>query len=114
MSFDLSEEFGSNERAEIEGVWVPLGGDGRVRVARLGNPKAQEAYRKIPRPIRRMLDEGVMNNKQSIDFLVMFISNHLLKDWEGLDDEGKTVLYSMENAGKMVKKHRQFRDKIFK
>ena len=113
MAFDISEELGSNETVEIEGVWVPLGGDGKVKVARLGNSKTQEAYRKIPRPIRRQLDEGILSNKQTINFLVKFINDHILKGWEGLSDKGKPISYSSETAGQMLRTHRRFRDKIW-
>ena len=113
MGFDLSEEFGSNETAEVEGVWVPLGEGARVRVSRLGNPKAQVAYKRIPRAVRRMLDEGTMTNTQATDFLARFISEHILKDWEGLADKGKTLVYSTETALEMLRTHRRFRDKIW-
>ena len=113
MDLDLSEEFGSDETAEIEGVWVPLGGDAAVKVARLGNPDAQAAYRKIPRQVRRQIEEGTMTADQSRKFLVRFIASNLLKDWKNLADGGKSVKYSVEAAEKMLRKHRRFQDRIW-
>lgn len=113
MGFDISEEFGSNETAEVDGVWVSLGEDARVLVSFLGNKEAQKAYKRIPRPIRRMLEESTMSNTQAIDFLSTFISEHILKNWEGLANKGKTIAYSTENAKKMLTIHRRFRDRIW-
>lgn len=113
MGFDLSEELGSNETAEVEGVWVSLGEDGKVRVAYLGNKQSQAAYKRIPKAIRRMLEGSTMSNKQAVDFLCAFIADHILKGWEGLANEGKSLVYSVETAKKMLKTHRRFREKIW-
>ena len=113
MDLDLGAEFGSDETAEIEGVWVPLGDDAAVKVARLGNPEAQAAYRKIPRLTRRSIEDGTMTADQSRKFLVRFVAGNLLKDWKNLSDDGKTVKFSVEAAEKMLKKHRRFQDRIW-
>lgn len=113
MDLDLAEEFGSDETAEVEGVWVPLGSDAAVKVARLGNPDAQAAYKRIPRIVRRQIEEGTMTAAQSRKFLVSFVAKNLLKDWKNLSDGGKTVKYSIEAAEKMLRKHRRFQDRIW-
>ena len=114
MDFDLNEEFGSNETAEVEGVWVNLGEDAKVRVARLGNVQAQKAYRKIPRAIRRQIEEGAMNNAQSAQFLSKFMSDHILKDWKDIADKGKVLpAYTAEHGAAFLKKYRRFRDRIW-
>ena len=110
---DLAEEYGSNAEAEINGVWVPVGVEAEVKVARLGNVEAQKAYRKIPRPIRRRIEEGYLNDKQAENFICDFLASHILKDWKNLSDGPKPIKYSSENAIKMLKKYRRFRDKIW-
>lgn len=114
MALDMSEEFGSNETAEIEGVWISLGEDAAVKVARLGNPDAQKAYKKIPRAITRAIEEGGMGNKQAAQFLSRFIADHILKDWKGLADKGKSLpSYTPEHGAKHLKEFRRFRDRIW-
>ncbi len=113
MGFDLEEEFGSNERAEIDGVWVSLGEDAGIKVARLGNPDAQRAYRKIPRPIRRQIEEGTMGNEQSEKFLTRFMSEHVLKDWKGLSENGKSLPNYTSEVGAKQLKRRRFRDRVW-
>ena len=113
MKLDLDEEFGSNERAEIEGVWISLGEDAGIKVARLGNPEAQKAYRKIPRAIRREIEGGLMGNKQAVQFLSTFMAEHILKDWKGLSDGGKSLPSYTPEQGKKQLERRRFRDRIW-
>lgn len=113
MALKLSEDFGSNETASTEGVWLSLGGEAEVLVARLGNREAQRAYKKMPAAIRRQLEDGLMGNDQATDFLCKFMSDHLLKDWKNLADSDKLIKYSPEAAHKMLKKYRRFRDRIW-
>ncbi len=113
MEFDLDEEFGSNERAEIEGVWVPLGEDAGVKVARMGNPEAQRAYKKIPYAIRREIEGGAMGSKQAVQFLSRFMADQILKDWRGLAEKGKSLpSYTPEHGAKQLKR-RRFRDRVW-
>ncbi len=111
---ELREEFGSNETAEVDGVWQELGEDAGVKVARLGNPEAQNAYRRIPRPMRRQIEAGTLANKQSLEFLSKFLADHILKDWRGFVDNGKPVpSYTPEEGKKYLTKYRRFRDKVW-
>ncbi len=122
MTLDIGAEFGSSETASVDGVWVPLGGDAEIKVSRLGNPSAQKAYRQIPRPLRRQIEDGTFSNEQSNNFLSNFMADHLVKDWRNIvekvvDSKGneslKKVPFSIENAKKMFKKFRRFRDRIW-
>ena len=112
--FDLSDEFGSNETAEVEGVWSYLGETAQVKVARLGNKEAQKAYRKIPKAVRNQIEKGNMGNTQSAQFLSKFMSAHILKDWKEMADGGKPLpAYTPEEGAKFLLKYRRFRDRIW-
>lgn len=113
MGFDLSEEFGSNPKAEIEGVWVVVGEGAKVLIARLGNPQAQRAYRKIPRAVRAQIEDAALGGAEAKNFLADFMSKHVLLGWEGFSDAGKALKYSTESAKKMLAKHRRFSDRIW-
>ena len=113
MATDFSAIFGSNETAGIEGVAVPLGGGTEITVARLGNVKAQEAYRALPEVTRRMIEEGLMEDEEAVEFLSKFMVDHLLKGWKGFNDDGKPLPFSHKNASRMLKKHRRFRNRIW-
>lgn len=113
---NYDDAFGTNERAEVEGVKVPLGEGAWVKVARLGNPKARRAYLRIPAPIRRQLDEGILPEKETKQFLVKYIANNLLLDFGGIGKKVKgkvtEIKYSVDNAMELLA-GRRFRDKIW-
>ena len=114
MAIDLAKEFGSNEKAEIEGVKVFIGEGGWVKVARLGNPETQKAYRRIPRGVRRQIEEGTMTDAQSTQFLSKFLADHVLKAWGGLEHKGKSLgSYTSEKGYKTMMAERRFRDKVW-
>jgi len=115
MALEFGDAFGSDEAASTNGIWVSLGGDAEVRVARLGNPEAQAAYRKIPRSTRRQIEDSTMSNKQSDEFLASFMSKHIVKGWKNLVDgtPSKDIKFSEENVKKMLLKYRRFRDRIW-
>lgn len=119
--FDFDDAFGSNETAEIDGVWSSLGDGARVKVARLGNPKAQAAYRRLPPTIKRQLEEGTLGETEIKNFLVKFVANNLLKDFEGIGRKEKSkndktklveVPYTIDNA-LILLADRRFRDRIW-
>lgn len=117
--FDLSEAFGTSEVAEVDGVWCSLDADdaAALKVARLGNPEAQRAYRKIPREMRRRIEDGTLGNEQSIAFLADFLSRNILRDWRGLALAGKDLpKYTLEEGARQLKHKvhgRRFRDKVW-
>ena len=112
--FDLSDEFGSSEKASVEGVWVQLGEKARIRVARLANPAARKAYMKIPKAIRSLHESGNTSNKQMTEFLCRFLGSHILKNWEGMFDKGKSLpAYTEEHGFAFLSKYRRFRDRVW-
>ena len=119
MALDLQRAFGSSETASVDGVWVPLDGDAKVKVARVGHPQAIKAYRRLPRHIQIAIERADPESGQVRDYLVQYMAEHILRDWENLADgltkEGKdkTLKYSVENAKLMLRKYRRFRDRIW-
>ena len=114
LDFDLNEEFGSNETAEVEGVWIHLGEEARVKVARLGNTKTQKAYRKIPKAIRRQMEDGTLGSTQTRQFMSKFLSAHILMDWDKLFDGGKALpAYTSEIGVKFLIKYRRFQERVW-
>ena len=114
VGLDLGEKFGTNPKAEIEGVWQELGGGAAVKVARLGNKEAAKAYKKIPKHIRNMVDEGTMEGTAAEAFLAGYLSANILKDWRGLMDNDEPLpSYSNDHGKKFMLKYRRFRERIW-
>ena len=114
MGLDLGDKFGSNPKAEIDGVWHELGDGAAVKVARIGNKEAAKAYRKLPKAVKNALDEGTLEEGQAKNFIAKFLADHILKDWRGLADNGLTLPeYDAEQGKKFMLKYRRFRDRVW-
>lgn len=111
---DLDDKFGTNPKAEIEGVWQELGGGAAVKIARLGNKEAARAYRKLPKAVRNAIDEGALDDTQAEDFLAKYLAENILKDWRGLAENGKDLPdYTPEIGKQVLRRKRRFREKIW-
>ena len=114
VGLDLSDKYGSNPRAEIEGVWQEEGSGAAIKVARLGNKEAAKAYKKIPKHIRNMVDAGTLEGTQGEAFIAGYLASNILKDWRGLKDDGKPLSdYSDENGKRYMIKYRRFRERVW-
>ncbi|MDI1362511.1 hypothetical protein [Methylotenera sp.] len=97
---DIFASFATDEKLEVEGTWVPLGGTAKILVARAGNKK-----------YGRLLSAAVDKNKLALDaktdeadalsdsIMVDVLANSVLLGWEGLSFKGTEALpYNLENA----------------
>lgn len=102
----LRSEYQTDPKLEMEGVWHDLEDGGRIKVARLGNPRYQEAYEKIPVAIRNAAQANRLKGalqKQFDEHLSRVMAKTILVDWEGIEDEaGKPLAYSAEDAEKIL------------
>ena len=114
MGLDLDEKFGTNPKAEIEGVWIPLGDGARVKVARFANKQATRAYRSIPKAARMAIETGDAEGGPAQQFMARHMAEHVLRDWEGLAEGGKPLPdYDPEIGYKVLLAKRRFRERIY-
>ncbi|NUB24710.1 hypothetical protein [Azospirillum brasilense] len=94
---------------EEDGVWVPLG-DARIKVARMGNKRYQAAFNRRMTPHKNAARAGIVSDDVVEGILIEVIAETVLRDWEGIDDEGVPVPYSRENAVRILTDIKAFRD----
>lgn len=109
---DIFATFATDEKAESEGQWFPLGKTAKVLVARAGNPAYTAALRKSLDK-NAMALEGVGPDQDFLaeTLMVDVISATVLLGWEDISFKGKTVEYSVEMA-KTLLRVKDFRKKI--
>lgn len=85
---------------EKEGVWRTYAPGVRARIARMNNPAFVEAHRRAFGPHRSRLRRGEMPPDELSRLLIRLHAEHILLDWEGIDDEAtlKPQPYSVEKA----------------
>jgi len=113
MAFDLHKEFATDEKSELEGIWEDAGGGAKVLVARVGNKRYTERFKRLGKGLQRQLDRGSLPEDKQAAILISIIADTILLDWSGLADEGETVEYSKENAKAKLKKYPEFRQFIW-
>ena len=120
MSFDIFDNFATNEKLEISGVWHDLDASGkaRLRVARMDNPKYQQEMTKLFTEFTKELEKEKPEERAepgSVTRMIMAkgIAAAVLVDWEGLTYKGKVLKYSKENAEKALT-HKDFLELVLR
>jgi hypothetical protein len=98
MASSFKKILGVNTTAEVEGVWHDLAEGVRIKVARAGNPRAEElSVKKIL--AAREQGGGSISPEQLKRIGREVMAEAILVDWSGVTDEaGIPVPYSKEKA----------------
>lgn len=96
-------EQATDPQLEAEGVWVEVQEGVRLCVARIGHPAYEQYVRRISAPHRALLRSENPPAKLVERLVIDAMAHHVLKGWEGLEDEDGTPLaYTPENAKKVL------------
>lgn len=109
---DLKQHFATDAEAEVEGVWHDLGDGARIRVARTGNPEYQQALRRVIGPYRLQMKRGTLSTDRLRALNIEIEAETILLDWEGLEEGGKKIKYSTENAARLLEEYPDFRQVV--
>ena len=109
----------TDEKAELEGVWMPYEGGSRVKLARFNNETAQrmriEWYQENKTLLESLAEKNTEKAEEQRTELFKageseIMSKAVLLDWEGFEDEnGKEVKYSQKTAEQYLTLSRDFR-----
>jgi len=119
MTFDLKKQFATSEVLEIEGVWEDLdkGEEGEdapgILVARVGNKAYLKEYQKVPRGLRRQLEQGTLPEGAGEQIINKLLAKTILLDWRGIQDDGVEVSYSFESALAKLTEYKDFRELVW-
>lgn len=107
---DIKKEFGTDSKKEIEGIWEDFGSGCTVKIARLGNPEYAKIFRKISRPYKKAIRRETLGEEKAEKLLVQSMAEAIVLDWKGLEEDGKKIPYSKENATRILTQYKDFRD----
>ena len=109
--FDIFENYATDEKAELEGVWRPCG-TGQIKVARANNNNYIELLNKLIEEHGTALDG---NSAATVELnkkvMIEVYAKTILLDWKDLGYKGKPLPYSLDNA-KTLLAHADFRNKV--
>lgn len=111
--FDIKKTYEVDEAKATEGAWEDIGNDAKLLIARTGNKKYQERFRKIPRTVRQQITSGMLDDTSTDDILCRMLSDTILLGWTGIAEGGKELAYSKDEAYRMLKTYPDFRELVW-
>lgn len=103
MTFDVFEEFATDEALEENGTWFELGKGAALLIARSGNRAYGKALAKAVEKNRVALDfEDEAADKLSDEIMVDVLARTILLGFRNLSFQGKPAEYSLEKAKEML------------
>lgn len=109
---DFKKEFVTNKALEEGGVWVDIGSDASLKVARAGNKKSIARYRELAAPYIAQITHGKISDDIAVQISVQVQAETILLDWKGISYDGKAMEYSTENAVKLLTESPDFRELV--
>ena len=109
---DVRKLFGVDTKKEQEGVVHDMGEGLKMRIARIGNPNYQKKFQTLSRPHRRALKRGTLADDVAEQLLVQCLAETIVLDWEGLEEGGKEIPYSLENAIRILTDYPELRSYV--
>lgn len=110
--FDF-RKFATDQKKEVEGTWEDIGGGAALLIARAGNSKFQEEYAKIPKGVRRMLENNTIETKSADELICGILARTILLDWKNMLLDGEPVKYSEDTAKEMLLTYPDFRNMVW-
>jgi len=107
---DFKKKFSMDTEAEIKGRWVNLDDTTSLLIARNNNARHRELFNIKIAPYRQAVGTGMLPEETAQRILIETMSETILLDWKGVEDEGQEVPYSKENAVMLLTKYKEFRD----
>ncbi len=113
MSFDLHKEFATDEKSELEGIWEEVSEGAKVLIARVGNDRYTERYKKLGKGIQRQIDRGTLPSEKVQKIFISILADTILLNWEGFANKGEPLPYNRENCMEMLKDYPDFRQMVW-
>ena len=109
---DIKKSFGTNSTLENEGVWIELGDGASIKVARVGNKENKAILKKLIAPHKMAARNDKLADEIWDKITVESIAATILLDWKGIEDDGKPLPYTKENATRLLTDYKDFREQV--
>lgn len=107
---DIVKQFGTDERLELDGVWVKLALDAEIKIARRGNPRFRELLQRKLAPYRQAAANHAVPEEDYERILLEVASETLVLDWKGITEQKQPVPYSPVTALRYLRDLKEFRN----
>lgn len=104
------KQYAVDEKLAEEGRRVPLGPDSYITVAKFGNRKFQEMFRKLTAPYGKRVDRIPAEEQERI--YLECVAKTIVLDWGGIMDGDREIPYSHENVVDVFKRYPDFHSEV--
>lgn len=104
MALDIFAQFATDESKEESGVWVEIGGDAELLIARAGNKKYNKMIAREYEKNKKALDlKGDAADALSEQIMIKVMASTILLGFKNIIWKGKEAQYSVALAEEMLK-----------
>jgi hypothetical protein len=101
---DIFKEFATDLAKEEDGVEVDIGSGAVLKLARTGTKAYNKLVNKLFTANKRVLDlKNDAANTLSDNLMAEVMAKTVLKGWSGIEEDGKELPYSVENAQRLLR-----------
>lgn len=105
-NFDVSDSL------SIEGQWVPIGRNARLKIARMNNERYRKYIKTKTKPYQSAIRAGTVDDELMIEIVVQAMARTILLDWEGLTENKAPIPYTVEKAEELLRNKEPFRELV--
>ena len=112
MALELKKTYATDQDKEVNGVWEDFGEGCRILIARAGNKKYDKLFQRLVKPHRKAMRMGTLSDEVAEGIFIRTIAETIVLDWEGLEEDGVPVPYSVENAIRILTEYEDLKKQI--
>src|SRR2546423_5872900 len=109
MPMDFKKTFGFDKAKAADGVWVDLGQDTHIKVAKLGTNQYQLALMRHTRKYQAQIRVNRLDPEAMAEITAHTLADSILLDWKGVVEDEQPVPYNRQNAYRLLKEYPDFR-----
>ncbi len=104
--------FKTDSDLETGGVWVDLDDVSKIKVARSDNKNFTNKLTKLMTPYKNAIRSNTLSEDIADKIMLKCMSETILVDWEGITEEGEPLEYTPDNAYRILKSYKDFRNLV--
>jgi len=109
---DIKKAFATDKEKEKNGVWLDVGPNCKTLIARVGNPNYLREFKRLTKVHTQSIRRGIMEEEVADAILIKVMAKTILLDWEGMEEDGEPIPYSVDAAIRLLTMYKDFRDLI--
>ncbi len=109
---DIKKNFGTSLIQEEQGAWIDIGEGASIKVARAGNKANRALLKRLVAPHKLALRHDRVPDDVLEKITIETMAETILLDWKGIEEDGRPLLFSRDNALRLLTDYKDFREQV--